>query len=91
MFRDSLLLIQGSLKDITKSFNTDHGKWNFPHGFVRVDNLNYVGDKPDFSYYTDIELTDYEAIPNKNWSLINELLKYLWNDIISLQVPTPMG
>ena len=65
IFRDSLLLIQGSLKDITKDFNAEHGKLSFPHKFVKADNLNYVGDKPDFNFYTDIDELDYESIPLK--------------------------
>lgn len=85
IFRDSLLLIQGSLKDITESFNTKNGKLTFPHKFVKADNLNYVGDKPDFNFYTDMDELDYESIPPKNWCLKGEALKYLKYDLISLQ------
>lgn len=66
IFRDSLLLIQGSLSDITKKFKTEHGKLNFPYSFVKADNLNYVGDKPDYKFYNNMDEKDYHDIPCKN-------------------------
>lgn len=85
VFKDSILLIQGSLRDLTQSFNTTNVKSYFPYKFPNKDNLNYIGDKPAFEYFTDIKQDEYDKIPNNNWNLKEETLKYLKYDLISLQ------
>lgn len=64
IFRDSLLLVQGKLKDLAKSFNTNTLKLNFPHSFVSKDTINYIGFKPDFKFYEDVNIDDYNKISN---------------------------
>jgi hypothetical protein len=84
---DSYSLIPVNLKDLAKEFNCQTQKGSFPHSFVKEHNLNYVGAVPPFSYYERVDSSEYiEMIKNfeNNWSLRNEALKYLKNDIISL-------
>lgn len=66
VFKDSILLIQGSLRDLTQSFNTTNVKSYFPYKFPNKENLNYIGDKPAFEYFTDIKQDEYDKIPNNN-------------------------
>jgi hypothetical protein len=48
---DSLNFFPTSLKNLLISFNCNIRKGEFPHLFVRKDNLNYIGDKPESKYY----------------------------------------
>jgi DNA polymerase type B, organellar and viral len=48
---DSLNLLQSSLDSLCKTFQTEVKKLYFPYDFVKKNNLFYVGDKPDISYY----------------------------------------
>lgn len=66
------------------SFDCKITKGEFPHLFVNCENFNYVGPKPDISYFgfTDISKEEYANIPNDNWSLKVECLKYLKKDIL---------
>jgi DNA polymerase type B, organellar and viral len=50
-FRDSYLLLLSSLRKLTKSFNVETQKSVFPYLFVNENNLNYVGNVPDFKYF----------------------------------------
>lgn len=63
IFRDSILMTQGSLKSLGEHFKTSNVKMNFPHKFVTRDRLNYIGIKPDISYYEEISLEEYNSIP----------------------------
>lgn len=84
IFRDSILMTQGSLLSLALNFNSSIIKKNFPHNYVTRLRLNYIGIKPDMSYYENISLEEYNSIPD-NWNLREELLKYLTNDLSSLQ------
>lgn len=58
---DSYAILTSSLKDLCKSFDLSYEKWVFPYSFVNEDNLFYIGDKPERSYYKDISEKDYKV------------------------------
>jgi hypothetical protein len=68
------------------SFNCETKKGEFPHLFVKENNLNYIGNKPDIKYYalTDISLEEYNKIKSSNWNLKDECLNYLEKDVVGL-------
>lgn len=84
IFRDSLLLLPGSLRKLAQSFNVVNKSW-FPYDFVNNINipLNYEGVKPDISLWNQISVEEYNLIPN-NWNLKNETIKYCEQDCITL-------
>lgn len=81
---DSLQLISGSLDNILKSFNCEVQKGHFPYSFVTKDNIYYIGDKPNKSFYNNVSDLEYLAIPNDNWSLKKNTLNYLKSDLEGL-------
>lgn len=83
-FVDSLNLLNLSLDKLTQEFNIDIRKGNFPHTFVKKNTLNYVGNKPDYHFYDNLDIDKYNMIPNNNWDLKTECLNYLRKDIIGL-------
>jgi len=86
-FKDSLLLLLNSLSKLSKSFNIENPKSLFPIFFVNENNLDYIGEVPDFIYFKNIKLAEYnkyKASFNKNWGLKNEAIKYCNLDCISL-------
>ena len=90
-FRDSLLMLPSSLNKLTKQFNVDN-KGIFPYNFVNDKfntniNLNYIGKLPDFKYFNDITIdqyNEYTKLYNNKWSLKEETIKYCNQDCISL-------
>ena len=83
-FVDSLNLLNLSLDKLTREFNIEIRKGNFPHTFVNRNTLNYIGNKPDYKFYENLNINDYNNIPNNNWDLKSECLNYLHKDIIGL-------
>ena len=83
-FVDSLNLLNLSLDKLTQEFNIEIRKGNFPHTFVNRNTLNFIGHKPDFYFYNNLNINDYNLIPNNNWNLKLECLNYLRKDIIGL-------
>ena len=81
---DSLQLISGSLDSILKYFHCETQKGYFPYSFVNKDNLYYIGNKPSKEKFKNISDLDYNNIPEKNWDLRKESLKYLKSDIEGL-------
>lgn len=81
---DSYTLLQSSLSKLCETFDTEVKKSVFPYDFVNKYNLFYVGNKPDIKYYNDIDIKSYKEVHNSNWSLKDETIKYLENDLISL-------
>jgi len=79
--KDSLLLLTSSLRTLGDQFNVETLKTKFPHKFPNANNLKYIGNKPDISYYEDITLKEYENIPKNKLNLREETLKYLTADI----------
>lgn len=49
--RDSMNFLNYSLHDLSKELGISANKTLFPHNFVNKNNLNYIGKKPDISYY----------------------------------------
>jgi DNA polymerase type B, organellar and viral len=52
-FKDSLLLLPISLEKLISAFNIKTNKLPFPYDFFNKDNLNYIGDIPEYVYYSD--------------------------------------
>jgi hypothetical protein len=50
-FKDSYLLLLESLAKLTKGFGVEVQKSLFPFLFVNENNLDYVGEVPDFKYF----------------------------------------
>jgi DNA polymerase type B, organellar and viral len=71
-FLDSLLLLQSSLDNLCRTFDTDVKKTYFPYAFVNKHNLWYIGNKPDLKYYKDIITKSIEE-DNEN---MDECKKY---------------
>jgi hypothetical protein len=71
-----------SLDNVLKSYKIEG---IFPHAFIRSDNLDYIGNKPDKMYYLEkVSQEDYDLIPDNNWNLSDEIKKYLGSDIEGL-------
>jgi hypothetical protein len=87
IFRDSLLHIPGSLKNLAKSYglSADMQKGYFPHLFNISANYNYVGPKPDKEYF-DLPANDanfnewYNTLP-EIYNFKEELEKYGMQDV----------
>jgi len=68
-FKDSLLLLLGSLNSLSKSFNVEDKKSIFPHLFVNENNLDYIGEVPEFNNFMDVnkdQYNDYKSSFNNN-------------------------
>lgn len=63
---DSLNLLNSNLDKLAKDFNVETKKGHFPHFFVNKQNLNYIGNKPDISYYNNISEKEYKNIKKNN-------------------------
>lgn len=86
-FVDSYNILNSSLLNLSKEFNTVTLKSNFPYKFVTKETLNYTGNTPDFKFYDNLTKKEYLEkynVVNGNWSLKNESTKYLKNDLICL-------
>lgn len=86
-FKDSLQMLIISLRKLGKTFGVITQKSIFPYTFVNENNLNYIGTIPDFKYFDNItidEYNKYKANFNNNWSLRDEAIKYCEDDVISL-------
>lgn len=83
-FVDSLNILNSSLEKLTREYNIYHKKSVFPHTFVNKNTLNFKGNKPNIDYFPKISLNEYNTIPEINWDLRSECLKYLNLDLKSL-------
>jgi len=77
-------LIKSNLSNILKTFDCKVQKGVFPYNFMNSDNLFYIGNKPEKKYYENISLKNYNEIPNNNWNVKDETLRYLKSDIEGL-------
>jgi len=92
-FKDSMLILPNSLRNLAIQFKVDHPKSYFPHDFLNnslnndVD-LNYIGKIPGMDYFSDIQdfISFREENEDKlyNWNLREESLKYCLTDCICL-------
>jgi hypothetical protein len=87
-FKDSYLILLASLAKLSKGFGVETLKSNFPFLFVNEDNLNYIGEVPEFKYFgnkiSKKEYQNYKSGFNSFWNLRNETIKYCEIDCISL-------
>jgi hypothetical protein len=82
-FRDSLLLLPGSLRSLAINFEVDN-KGLFPYKFVNNSEipLNYIGAVPEFQYFDKITHDQYSSycsnkeFINNNWNLRKQTIKY---------------
>nr|AYE93214.1 DNA polymerase [Termitomyces sp.] len=88
VFKDSYKIQPLSIKNLIKAMDITTQKLYFPYLFMKTDNINYEGKLPDKSFFDNISDLEYKKIADefkdKNWILIDELLKYMKNDIVSL-------
>ena len=87
VFRDTLKILLASLRNLAKVFGVETQKSIFPYSFVNENNLDYVGPVPDFKYFDNITIKEYNEyclIFNNNWNLREEAIKYCEIDCISL-------
>lgn len=89
--RDSMGFFSNSLEFLTKELNISYKKGLFPHKFVNRETVNYLGDKPQLSFYINSKkvftIDDhnfYNTIPIDNWDLKKECLSYLKTDLLAL-------
>jgi DNA polymerase elongation subunit (family B) len=89
--RDSLLLLPAPLRDLSRSFGLplDQQKGIFPYAFVNLPDisLDYKGPVPEFKYFSNITLDQYNEYLNKRnnkWNLRLEAINYCQLDCISL-------
>jgi len=90
-FRDSYLILPSSLKKLALGFNVEL-KGIFPHYFVKPNNLNYIGEIPEYNYFFDkfnenslLEYNNYKSLfNNKLWNLKSEAIKYCEQDVVTL-------
>jgi hypothetical protein len=59
VFRDSLKILLVSLRNLAKIFGVDTQKSIFPYSFVNENNLDYVGEVPDFKFFDNISINEY--------------------------------
>jgi hypothetical protein len=86
-FKDSYLILLNSLNRLSKAFSVSNPKSLFPHLFVNKNNLNYIGEVPNFEYFIKVsknEYQDYKKGFNSLWILKVEALEYCKLDCISL-------
>ena len=84
-FRDSMLLLPDSLRNLAKSFGVEE-KSHFPFKFVNdpeID-LNYIGKTPAFELFDYLFPLSYDKMIVDNWNLREEAIKYCIQDCISL-------
>lgn len=80
-FRDSLLLLPDSLRNLAKNFNVVN-KGLFPYKFVNNINipLDYKWSVPKIENFDGISQAEYDLyskeFENKHWNLKNETIKY---------------
>lgn len=95
---DSYTLLAAPLNELCVTFNTEVRKSVFPYSFIHKNNLFYVGKKPDIEFFKVIikdkvtginreelmDINEYNQIKSNNWSVKEETLDYLANDLVSL-------
>nr|YP_010759081.1 hypothetical protein QEO35_mgp38 [Hericium alpestre]WEX31995.1 hypothetical protein [Hericium alpestre] len=85
--KDSYLLLPASLRRLGKDFKVITKKGIFPYTFVNKNNLNYIGNIPDYDYYKDdLSYNEYiklnKEFLNKQWDLKNETkLFIIWSNL----------
>ena len=73
-----------SLYKLSRIFEVNTLKTNFPHTFPTQNNLFYRGVIPSIDHLKDITIKQYRSIYWSDWSFKDENIKYLKNDLNSL-------
>jgi len=77
IFKDSLLLLPVSLKDLAIKYNCSQNKGIFPY---KLYDINYIGLFPRFDLFTNITLDKYllikQSYNNILWNFKEESIKY---------------
>ena len=77
VFKDSLLLLPDSLKNLAISYNCTEYKGIFP---FNLNYINYIGTFPQIEYFKNITMDNYlllaKEFTNKLWSFKEESIKY---------------
>ena len=93
IFRDSLLHVKGSLRNLAKEFSgsTPLLKGHFPHLFNSIENYSYFGPIPDKKYFdlsfiikNEKDLEEFNEWYNSftgEWNFKKELESYCINDV----------
>ncbi len=82
-FRDSLLLLNNNLRNLSKDFEVEIVKGYFPHDWITKERLEYVGTKPEMTFFSNILIKEYMDILEP-YNLKEECIKYLKGDCVSL-------
>jgi DNA polymerase type B, organellar and viral len=64
-FKDSLKLLISNLRNLGKVLGVDTQKSIFPYNFVNENNLNYIGNVPEFKYFDDLTIDEYNKYKAK--------------------------
>ena len=87
-FKDSYLILLRSLNELSQAFKVDNPKGLFPFLFVNKDNLNYIGNIPEFETFGDKiskdQYLEYSKQFSNDWNLKVESIDYCILDCISL-------
>ena len=85
IFKDSMLLLPISLRDLCVSFNITVPKSYFP---FKLTNIFYIGIFPKFEYWTGITFEEYNNLlsqyTGKIWNFKEEAIKYCYLDCVCL-------
>jgi len=85
IFKDSMLLIPQSLRQLCDSFKVENKKGVFP---ILFNDVNYKGPLPGYEFFKSISKNEYmmlqDQFVNKMWSFKDEAIKYCELDCISL-------
>jgi hypothetical protein len=63
-FRDSYLILLGSLNKLCKAFSVKNSKIQFPIFFLTENNLEYEGIVPDIKFFRSITFEEYNNYKN---------------------------
>jgi len=85
IFKDSMLLLPLSLRQLCESFKVENKKGVFPY---LLNDINYKGPYPSFELFNSISKNEYlmlqDQFVNKMWSFRDEAIKYCKLDCLSL-------
>ena len=80
---DSIKIIPGELEKALISFDCEVNKGILPYSFYSKDTLKYVGAKPDFKFYSKINLNEWNELPSE-FNAERECINYFRKDIHGL-------
>jgi DNA polymerase family B len=85
IFKDSMLMLPLSLRQLCDSFKVENKKGVFPY---LLQDINYKGQFPNYELFTSISKNEYLTIENqysdKIWSFKEEAINYCKLDCLSL-------